>query len=114
MRGRRDQTRHRARACAVGVVGERRVVGGADGVGHRANAARLDESPHLDLGRSLDGLAETPPDVGHRQITGGQPGVGHDDAGEATRMFCGKPQPDQAAPVLTDERHPLQVKHIER
>jgi hypothetical protein len=62
----------------------------------------------------LDGLAEAPPDLGHRQIASGQPGVRRDDAGEAIRMFCGKPKPDQAAPVLTDKRHLLQVQHVER
>ena len=103
-----------ARGRAVGVVGERRVVGSADGLGHRAEAARLDKPPDLDLGQALDGLTETPPDVGHRQIAGGQSGVGHDDTSEAIRMLCGKPQPDQAAPVLADQRHPLQVQPVER
>jgi hypothetical protein len=90
------------------------VVRRADGGRHRAHAAGLDEPADIELGRTLNGLAERPPDLGHRQIPGGQPGVGDDDAGEAIPMFCGKPKADQATPVLADERHLAQVKHIER
>ena len=41
----------------------------------------------MNLGLTLDGFTEAPPDLGHWQIAGGQSGVGDDDPREAVRML---------------------------
>ena len=46
-------------------------------------------------------------------VPGGQPGVRRHHPGEASRMLGRQPQPDEATPVLPDQRHPLQVQHVE-
>jgi hypothetical protein len=110
---RRYQPRHGARTRAIGVVGKRCVVGRADLVAHRPATAALHEPADVDRRRGLDRLPELPPDFRHRNVAGGQARVGDDQVGEPFGMLGGQPQPDQAAPVLSDQSHPLQVQLVE-
>ena len=104
---------HRPRAGLERLVRERRVVRGAGLVGQRPHAAGLHEPADVECRRVLDGLAEPVPHLGHVDVAGGQPGVGGHDAGEAVGMLGGQAQPDQAAPVLADQRDRAQVEDVE-
>jgi hypothetical protein len=47
------------------------------------------------------------------RATFGQSAIGQHDAGKAIRHFCDKAQANQRPPILTDERHVIEVKRLD-
>ena len=104
---------HRPRARAVGVVGERRVVGRAHLGGHRAAGSRTATNrPTSTLGRpgSPCGTA-TRSRAWRSHRSAGR--CWRRRRGEAVRVLGDQPQPDQPAPVLADQGDAAQVEDVE-
>ena len=109
----RHQGGHRPDADLALLGRERRVVRRPDVVGHPAHAAGGDQPADVEHLGLLDRVAEHPPDLRHVEVAGREAGVGGHDAREPVGVLGHQPQPEQPAPVLTEQRHLVQVEVVE-
>ena len=109
-----DQGGELASALGIGLVGERRIVGGDDLRAQVAGAAEVDDGAG---GEGLHLLGELEPSeerLGGRALAGGQEGVGGNRSLEAVWVLAQQAEPDQPPPVLTDQGHLGEVEMIEQ
>src|ERR1039458_2732714 len=99
----RDQRRKAARTRLERFVRERRVVGGLFGFAQGAAASHAHNLPDRQDRRAL---AEFEPSLEPfaESLAGRQPGIGDHHARESFWKRGHQPKPDQAAPVLAEER----------
>ena len=113
VRPRRHEHGELARSRLVGLVGERRVVGGLHLGRQGLGAPAPDDAAGGELVDLLGELLPGEERIPRIRVARGQEGVGRNDAGEPIGVLADEAQADEPAPVLAHERDGTQIEPIE-